>query len=70
VSGDIVERLRQSDGFETAIASDGHPFIRANVGLMRDAADEIERLRNELERVLRIEGIEDLLADLERGESS
>jgi len=44
----LVARLRDSDGFRTFTAGDGHPSICADTDLMREAADRIE----ELERVL------------------
>lgn len=44
MSGDIVERLRQSNGFRVHHTDDG-PIITADVDLLSHAADEIERLR-------------------------
>lgn len=43
---DLVERLRASDGFRVVYASDGKPGILPDVDLMREAAAEVEQLRN------------------------
>ena len=45
MSSDIVERLKDSDGFVVFTASDGDPAIKPDTDLMKEAADEIERLR-------------------------
>ena len=45
MTDDIVERLRNSDGFKLFRAGDGHPALAADTDLMRRAAAEIERLR-------------------------
>lgn len=47
MANDIVERLRQSDGFKVFRASDGFNGIRSDTDLLREAADEIEQLRAE-----------------------
>lgn len=46
MTDDIVTRLRASDGMTVSRASDGFMSIHPDTGLMREAADEIERLRN------------------------
>jgi hypothetical protein len=48
MTDDIVRRLLESDGMEVFTAGDGHKAIRADTTLMREAADEIERLRSDL----------------------
>ena len=45
MTDDIVEELRNSDGFKVFRAGDGHNAIAADTDLMGRAADEIERLR-------------------------
>ena len=48
MTDDIVTRLRDSNGMTTCRSSDGFLSIVPNTELMREAADEIERLRAEL----------------------
>lgn len=50
VSGDIVERLRQSNGFRVHHTDDG-PIIAADVDLLSDAADAIEARDDEIVRL-------------------
>lgn len=45
MADDIVTRLRDSRGMTTCRSSDGFMSIIPDTGLMREAADEIERLR-------------------------
>ena len=47
MSDDIVTRLRDSNGMTTCRSSDGFLSIIPDTELMREAADEIERLRDE-----------------------
>ena len=49
MTDDIVTRLRDSDGMTTSRSDDGFLSIHPDKDLMRQAADEIERLRAELE---------------------
>jgi hypothetical protein len=48
VTDDIVTRLRESNGMTTSRSDDGFLSIHPDTDLMRQAADEIERLRQEL----------------------
>lgn len=47
VSDDIVTRLRESSGMTTSRSDDGFLSIHPDTDLMRQAADEIERLREQ-----------------------
>ena len=51
MSDDIVTRLRESNGMTTSRSDDGFLSIHPDTDLMRLAADEIERLRADLENV-------------------
>lgn len=48
MSDDIVTRLRESNGMKTSRSDDGFMSIHPDTDLMRQAADEIERLRAEI----------------------
>lgn len=48
MTDNIVTRLRDSNGMTTCRSSDGFMSIIPDTELMREAADEIERLRAEL----------------------
>lgn len=50
-SADIATRLRESNGMTTSRSSDGFMSIHPDTDLMREAADEIERLRAEVARL-------------------
>lgn len=47
MSDDLVTRLRESSGMTTSRSDDGFMSIHPDTDLMRQAADEIERLRRE-----------------------
>ena len=51
MTDDIVTRLRDSSGMTTCRSDDGFMSIVPDTMLMRDAADEIERLKEELQRL-------------------
>jgi regulator of replication initiation timing len=53
VPDDIVKRLRASDGWAVFRASDGCNSIGVDTDLLREAADEIERLRAEAAKLRR-----------------
>ena len=42
---DLTDRLRASDGFAAFRATDGSMAFRVDTDILREAADEIERLR-------------------------
>ena len=44
----LVTRLNASSGFETFMASDGFPSLRADTRLMKEAADRIANLERAL----------------------
>ncbi len=53
MSSDIVERLAQENDFAVFMADDGMPALRlmSEADRRQEAADEIERLRAEVERL-------------------
>lgn len=51
MSDDIVTRLRDSSGMTTCRSDDGFMSIVPDTMLMREAADEIERLQAEIVRL-------------------
>ena len=51
MTDDIVTRLRESNGMTTSRADDGFLSIHPDTDLLREAADEIERLRSDLANV-------------------
>jgi polyhydroxyalkanoate synthesis regulator phasin len=54
MTDDIVTRLRDSSGMTTSRSDDGFLSIHPDTDLMRQAADEIERLREQV-RILEAE---------------
>lgn len=51
-SEDLVGRLRASDGFAKFTAGDGEPALRADIGLLHEAADWIEAWDSKVSEVL------------------
>lgn len=49
MSDDLVIRLRESDGYMPLSPTDSVRGLTVDTALMKEAADEIERLRKELE---------------------
>ena len=49
MTDDIVTRLRESNGMTTSRADDGFLSIHPDTDLLRQAADEIERLREKVQ---------------------